>query len=171
MSRQIEVRLREYGQIYPFLSEEEISFGDIVIVEQDRGIDWGEVISEGEELPEDVSSREMRKIIRKATEMDISQIAENKRSVTSAVKICSQKALEHNLEMKLIDAEYTFDRTKIIFYFTAEGRVDFRELVKDLAKIFKIRIEMRQIGVRDEAKIFGGCGMCGRPLCLSLIHI
>lgn len=164
MPRKIEVRLREFGQIYSFICEEDIVFGDIVVVEQDRGIDWGEIVSEIEEVPED-TIRDSRRVIRRITEADQSQISENKRSVSSAVKICVQKVEEHKLDMKLIDAEYTFDRTKIIFYFTAEGRVDFRELVKDLAKIFKIRIEMRQIGVRDEAKIFGGFGMCGRNLC------
>jgi len=164
MFKKIEVRLREVGQIVPFKSEEDYSIGETVIIEQDRGVDWGEVVSE----PESLSGQEqdtLKRILRKASHQDKKQIEENKKSAISALNVCSKKVQEHKLPMKLVGAEYVFDRTKIIFYFTAEGRVDFRELVKDLAKIFKIRIEMRQIGVRDEAKIFGGYGVCGRPLC------
>lgn len=166
MRNTVEVRLREQGNINIFITDIELNPGDSVIVEQDRGIDWGQVVSEMGIVLED-DAKEMRRVIRKITPQDLEQIEENKKSTSSALKVCEKKVKEHNLGMQLIDAEYVFDRTKIIFYFTAEGRVDFRELVKDLAKIFKIRIELRQIGVRDEAKFFGGYGVCGRPLCCT----
>jgi len=127
-------------------------------------VDWGEIVSEAEAL-EETEAESLKRILRKTSHQDRKQIEENKKSAVSSLNVCAQKIEEHKLPMKLVGAEYVFDRTKIIFYFTAEGRVDFRELVKDLAKIFKIRIEMRQIGVRDEARIFGGYGVCGRPLC------
>ena len=166
MQKIVEVRLRESGQIFPFISDIDVKCADIVIVEQERGIDWGQVISEIEFLP-DEEAKNLKRILRKATPQDLHQIEENRKSVSSAMKVCESKIKKHNLVMKLVGAEYVFDRTKIIFYFTAEGRVDFRELVKDLAKIFKIRIEMRQIGVRDEARFFGGYGICGRQLCCT----
>ncbi|OQX82077.1 MAG: stage 0 sporulation protein [Candidatus Omnitrophica bacterium 4484_70.1] len=157
------VRLREAGNIMQFLVPFglEISLQDKVIVEQERGIDYGEVL----EISEEQTSSALRKIIRKMTPQDLKKVKENIKEAKDALKICARKIKEHRLKMKLIEAEYSFDKKKIIFYFTAEGRVDFRELVKDLAKIFKIRIEMRQVGVRDEARLFGGIGPCGRNLC------
>ncbi len=155
------VRLREAGNITRFLAPFEVKPQDKVIVEQDRGIDYGEVL----EVNEEEKAFGLKKIIRKMTPQDIKQVRENTKHAKDALQICARKVREHKLEMKLIQAEYSFDKKKIIFYFTAPSRVDFRELVKDLAKIFKVRIEMRQVGVRDEARLFGGIGPCGRPLC------
>ena len=166
MAKLVEVRLREIGWTEPFLTEIDLNLGELVIVEQERGIDWGEVISESVEFME-TQKKEYKKVIRKVNKEDLKQIQENKKAAKSALKVCEKKVLEHKLPMKLVGAEYSFDRTKVIFYFTADHRIDFRALVRDLAKIFKIRIEMRQIGVRDEAKIFGGLGICGRPLCCA----
>lgn len=165
------VRLREAGQLMSYQGDDDIAVGDYVIVEADRGIDYGEVIEAGdtglivnsEAAPAENSS--LKNILRRISAEDVKQIKENKRQAKDALKLCSRKAREHNLPMKLVDAEYSFDKKKIIFYFTSEERVDFREVVKELAKIFKIRIEMRQIGVRDEARIFGGVGPCGQSLC------
>jgi cell fate regulator YaaT (PSP1 superfamily) len=140
--------------------------GDYVIVEHDRGHDYGQVVSlkqipsSGEKLP-------IKKILRLAQPEDLKQIEENRAKSKEAYNTCSRKITEHKLEMKLVQAEYSFDRSKIVFYFTSNGRVDFRELVKDLAKIFKARIELRQIGVRDETRFFGGFGPCGRELCCA----
>ncbi len=166
MAELVEVRLREVGWAEVFLSEIRLNLGDLVIVEQERGIDWGEVISTSTDFVE-TQKEEYRKVIRKVTKEDLRQIEENKKAARSALKVCEKKVVEHKLPMKLVGTEYSFDRTKVIFYFTADHRIDFRALVRDLAKIFKIRIEMRQIGVRDEAKFFGGLGICGRPLCCA----
>jgi len=142
-----------------------VKVGDYVIVEAERGKEYGQVISEPESVSEAEIEAPLRKLIRIATRDDLRQIQDNRKKTKEAIDICAKKIAEHNLDMKLVEAEYSFDRTKFIFYFTAGGRVDFRELVKDLARIFKARIELRQIGVRDEAKMFGGYGPCGRVLC------
>ncbi|MDD5060640.1 MAG: stage 0 sporulation family protein [Candidatus Omnitrophica bacterium] len=141
--------------------------GDCVIVEHDRGMDYGSVVLPGHArcCAEDTPSAPPKKIIRLAKESDFKQIEDNAVKAKEAYNACEKKILEHKLDMKLVKAEYSFDRSKILFYFTSDGRVDFRNLVKDLAKIFKARIELRQIGVRDEARLFGGYGSCGRELC------
>lgn len=168
------VKIREGEKIAYFsvkdLPEEaehsqKVKIGDYVIIEAERGKDYGQVISETELISEAAVEAPLRKVVRTATKDDFRQIQENKKMTKEAIDICTKKIEEHRLNMKLVDAEYSFDRTKFIFYFTAEGRVDFRELVKDLARQFKVRIELRQIGVRDEAKMFGGFGPCGRTLC------
>ena len=142
-----------------------VKVGEYVIIEAERGKDYGQVISDSELLSEVEIEAPLRKVVRVATRDDLRQIQENKKKTKEAIDICVKKIAEHKLEMKLVDAEYSFDRSKFIFYFPAAGRVDFRELVKDLARQFKTRIELRQIGVRDEAKMFGGYGPCGRVLC------
>jgi cell fate regulator YaaT (PSP1 superfamily) len=167
MERMILIRLRDSGQTYLCKVEDlEVKEGDYVIVEHDRGLDYAQVTSEPDATL-DTQSKEPPKIVRLATESDLKQIGENRLKSKEVFNTCLDKIEEHKLEMKLVRAEYSFDRTKIIFYFTAPGRVDFRHLVKDLAKIFKARIELRQIGVRDEAKLFGGFGPCGRQLCCA----
>jgi len=164
----IPVRLRDSGQAQTYNAGNlSVKEGDYVIVEHDRGLDYGQIVSPAETAKEAGSKDPSKKIIRIATENDLKQITENRNKAKEAFNACLKKIGEHKLEMKLVQAEYSFDRTKIIFYFTAEGRVDFRNLVKDLAKIFKARIELRQIGVRDEAKFFGGFGPCGRELCCA----
>lgn len=167
MQGQVLVRLRELGQANFYLISDVIKTkeGDCVIVEHDRGLDYGCVVSPREIEKGNKPQEPPKKIVRLATEADKKQIEDNRRKAKEAFSTCSEKIKEHKLDMKLVRAEYSFDRTKIIFYFTASGRVDFRNLVKDLAKIFKARIELRQIGVRDEAKLFGGFGHCGRELC------
>lgn len=162
------VRLREGGQLMTYKIDESANVNDYVIVEADRGTDYGEIveISEMEVSPTDgQQDASLKSIIRKVTPQDMKKIKENKQEAKDAMKTCARKITEYKLSMKLVDVEYSFDKKKIVFYFTAEGRIDFRELVKDLAKIFKRRIEMRQIGVRDEARIFGGIGPCGQRLC------
>lgn len=210
------VRLRNSGPVMTFKMIEGLMAHDLVVVEVDRGLDYGEVLevtagdnphacmcphvqpvqadSAVNDSPEDVSHEEnipheaspemplppevhepmvlhdedknsVKRIVRKITEEDKKQIKDNAQAAKDALRLCSRKVKEHKLILKLVDAEYSFDRKKIIFYFTAEGRVDFRDLVKDLAKVFKVRIEMRQIGVRDEARLFGGVGPCGQCLC------
>lgn len=162
------VRFRKAGRVYYFKpGEEDLQPGDRVIVETVRGIESGTVVMGPQELPLDEVVVPLREVIRKATPEDIAVVAENERRAREAFAICEQKIVEHGLPMKLVDVEFTFDVGKILFYFTAEGRVDFRELVKDLAAIFRTRIELRQIGVRDEAKLLGGIGPCGRELCCS----
>jgi len=164
----IQVRLREVGRIYTYnINNVKVEPGDYVILEAERGIDYGQVISESEEIIEDGVDKEVKKILRRTTSQDISRINKNRHKVERASTICEKKIKYHNLDMKLVNAEYSFDRSKIIFYFTSEGRVDFRELVKELAQIFKLRIELRQIGARDEAKMLGGIGPCGRGLCCA----
>jgi len=160
------VRFKKAGKIYYFDPDElEISVGTNVIVETARGIEMGRVVIPNREVDESVIVAPLKKVIRIATEEDMKHHEENLKKEKEAFKICLEKIKEHNLEMKLIDVEYTFDNNKILFYFTADGRIDFRELVKDLAVIFKTRIELRQIGVRDETKMMGGIGICGRVLC------
>jgi len=168
MQEAIQVRLRDSGGIlYYDTNDMRPKVGDYVIVEVERGQDYAEVISEPELILEGDLDKPLKKIVRIATKDDVHQISENKKRIKSAFQTCMKKLQERKLDMKLIDAEYSFDRTKLIFYFTSEGRVDFRELVKDLAHIFRVRIELRQIGVRDEAKMLGGFGHCGRPLCCA----
>ncbi len=166
MIKVVGIRFKKAGKIYYFDPDNfEIVKGDHVIVETSRGMEYGEVII----APKEVSDKEivspLKKVIRLADEKDTFQHEENIRKKVKALAQCQEKVDKHNLVMKLIDVEYTFDNSKIIFYFTAEGRVDFRELVKDLAGVFKMRIELRQIGVRDEAKMVGGIGTCGKSLC------
>ncbi len=159
-----QIRLRDMGSFLCFKAESiALKAGDFVIVEVDRGIDYGQV--QGEPALVEKPDDSVKKIVRLANDADKKQIEENRKKAHDASVSCSQKIQEHKLDMKLVGAEYSFDRSKILFYFTAEGRVDFRELVKDLAKVFKARIELRQIGVRDEAKMCGGFGPCGRELC------
>lgn len=164
----IQIRLREAGKITHFSpGGTRFKVGEYVIVEADRGLDYGQVISEMGALLDSDIDEPLKKIIRKANPWDMHQIEKNKKKIREVMDTCSKKIQERRLAMKLIDAEFSFDRSKIIFYFTAEGRVDFRDLVKDLANAFKARIELKQIGVRDEAKILGGLGPCGRALCCA----
>ncbi|MBU1928596.1 MAG: stage 0 sporulation family protein [Candidatus Omnitrophota bacterium] len=165
MEKLVLIRLRDSGQNFFYnLGEIEIKEGEYVIVEHDRGLDSGQVISlKG--ILECKIKQPLKKVLRAATAADLKQIEDNRVKCKEAFNTCSKKITEHKLDMKLIQAEYSFDQTKIIFYFTATGRVDFRDLVKDLAKIFKARIELKQIGVRDEARLYGGFGPCGRELC------
>ena len=166
MTKVIGVRFRTAGKVYFFDPLQlEIKRGDHVIVETARGIEFGTVVAGVHEVEDDKVIQPLKPVMRIAGERDIEQEAANKEREKEAFKICKEKILKHGLEMKLIDAEYTFDNNKVLFYFTADGRIDFRELVKDLASVFKTRIELRQIGVRDETKIRGGIGICGRPLC------
>jgi len=167
MERVVCVRLRDTGQNFSYNAGElDVKEGNYVIVEHDRGLDYGQIISLKSQTHAP-SKQPIKKIVRIARENDIKQIEDNRAKSKEAFNNCSKKIQEHKLEMKLVQAEYSFDRSKIIFYFTSEGRVDFRNLVKDLAKIFKARIELRQIGVRDETKFFGGFGPCGRELCCA----
>lgn len=164
----IGVSFKLAGKIYYFdPAGFELKQGDHVIVETVRGIEYGKVMISPREVSEDKVTSPLKKVIRIATPEDHAQLKENEEKSKKAFDICLQKIKQHQLEMKLVDVEYTFDRSKIIFYFTADGRIDFRELVKDLAAVFKTRIELRQIGVRDEAKMLGGLGPCGRPLCCA----
>ncbi|MDD4564505.1 MAG: stage 0 sporulation family protein [Eubacteriales bacterium] len=160
------VRFKKAGKIYYFdPAELQVENGSNVIVETARGIEFGTVISGIKDVSESEIIPPLKRIVRIANEDDIIQHQENVKKKQKALMLCQEKVNKHNLEMKLIDVEYTFDNSKIIFYFTADGRVDFRELVKDLAAVFKMRIELRQIGVRDEAKMVGGIGNCGKSLC------
>lgn len=166
MIKVIGVRFRAAGKIYFFDPDKlRIQKGDNVIVETARGVEFGTVVGEPKEVEDDKVIQPLKPVLRVATERDKKQEEENKIKEKKAFEICLEKIQKHELEMKLIDAEYTFDNNKVLFYFTADGRIDFRELVKDLASVFKTRIELRQIGVRDETKIRGGIGVCGRPLC------
>jgi cell fate regulator YaaT (PSP1 superfamily) len=168
MHEVVQVKIREGGKVaYYDIGELKLNIGDYVIVEADRGLEYGQVISEPEKIMDNDIEGVLREVLRVATAHDLKQIKENENKAQSALRSAAKKIEEHNLPMKLIDVEYSFDRSKIIFYFTAEGRVDFRELVKDLAAVFKARIELKQIGVRDEAKFLGGLGPCGRPLCCA----
>jgi cell fate regulator YaaT (PSP1 superfamily) len=162
------VRFKKAGKIYYFDPDQlPIEKDSHVIVETARGIEYGKVVIGKKTVAETDVVLPLKKVIRVADERDARQVEENKQAAKNAFAICQTKIKEHKLEMKLVDVEYTFDRNKIIFYFTADGRVDFRELVKDLASVFRTRIELRQIGVRDEAKMLGGIGPCGRLLCCS----
>ena len=166
MTRVIGVRFRPAGKIYFFAPGKlEIETGDKVIVETARGVEFGSVVTGPKDVDDEKITPPLKPVIRVATEEDIQKEAKNKEKEKEAFTICLEKIRKHELEMKLIDAEYTFDNNKVLFYFTADGRIDFRELVKDLASVFRTRIELRQIGVRDETKIRGGIGLCGRPLC------
>ena len=160
------VKFKTAGKIYYFDPEElEVQLGDSVIVETARGMEFGMIAMEITEVDESEVVTPLKRIIRIADEKDHLQHEENLKKKKRAMDLCQEKIDKHGLVMKLIDVEYTFDNSKIVFYFTADGRVDFRELVKDLAGVFKMRIELRQIGVRDEAKMLGGIGSCGRDLC------
>lgn len=163
------VRFKKAGKIYYFSPGDlHINKGDDVIVETARGIEYGTCVIGLKEVSEETIVSPLKNVIRVATHEDTIKYKSNKEREKEAFEICLNKIKKHNLVMKLIDVEYTFDNNKIIFYFTAEGRVDFRELVKDLASVFRTRIELRQIGVRDEAKMIGGFGVCGRPMCCAL---
>ena len=166
MIKVIGVRFRKAGKVYFFdPAGMEIKTGDHVIVETARGIEFGHVVLGGREVDEKKVVQPLKPVIRMATKADEEVERKNKEKEKEAFRICLEKIKKHDLQMKLIDAEYTFDNNKVLFYFTADGRIDFRELVKDLAAVFKTRIELRQIGVRDETKIMGGVGICGRALC------
>lgn len=162
------IQFKKVGKVYYFDPEGyEFKRDQLVVVETSRGVECGRVLVPYKEVPDEEVVAPLRKVMRLATEEDIKKLEQNKIKEKEAFQVCQQKIREHNMEMKLIEAEYTFDGSKVLFYFTADGRVDFRDLVKDLATVFRMRIELRQIGVRDEAKTLGGLGICGRPLCCS----
>ncbi|MCT2534279.1 stage 0 sporulation family protein [Aquibacillus koreensis] len=164
----IGVRFKKAGKIYYFDPDQfKIDKDDYVIVETVRGVEFGKVVISNKKVDEEDVVLPLKKVIRTANDKDKLTVAENQENSQEAYNICQEKITQHNLDMNLVDVEYTFDRNKVIFYFTSDGRVDFRDLVKDLASIFKTRIELRQIGVRDEAKLLGGIGPCGRMLCCS----
>lgn len=166
MTKVIGVRFRTAGKIYFFSPGKfEVKRGDQVIVETARGVEFGNVVMGPKEVKDEEITQPLKTVIRLATEDDRRVEEKNRKKEKEAFQICLEKIRKHGLEMKLINAEYTFDNNKVLFYFTADGRIDFRELVKDLASVFRTRIELRQIGVRDETKIRGGIGICGRPLC------
>ena len=166
MTKVIGVRFRQAGKVYFFAPGKlHIKKGDKVIVETARGVEFGSVVAGPKEIPDEEIMQPLKSVIRIATEEDKRNEEKNREKEKEAYNICLEKIRAHNLDMKLINAEYTFDNNKVLFYFTADGRIDFRELVKDLAAVFRTRIELRQIGVRDETKLKGGIGICGRPLC------
>ena len=166
MAKVVGVRFRNVGKIYYFNPKNyKVKPGDHVIVETARGVEYGKVVLAPKDVVDDQVVHPLKEVLRVATKDDDEREKYNRKRERDAFKICQKKIREHGLEMKLIDAEYTFDNKKVLFYFTADGRIDFRQLVKDLASIFKTRIELRQIGVRDETKILGGIGICGRCLC------
>ena len=166
MTKVIGVRFRQAGKVYFFSPGKfHIKQGDKVIVETARGVEFGSVVSGIKEVPDETIMQPLKSVIRIATEEDKRNEERNREKEKEAFRVCLEKIREHELDMKLINAEYTFDNNKVLFYFTADGRIDFRDLVKDLAAVFRTRIELRQIGVRDETKIRGGIGICGRPLC------
>lgn len=168
MPKIVGIKFKNAGKTYYFEpGPHTLNQGDYAIVETARGKEIGQIVIPEKEVPKEDLVYPLKKVLRKATEHDLAQAEENGKKESEAFAVCQQKIKEHNLEMKLVGVEYTFDRNKIIFYFTSDERVDFRELVKNLASIFKTRIELRQIGVRDEAKIKGGIGPCGRPFCCS----
>ena len=168
MIETVGIRFKEGGKIYDFDADGmKFNKDDYAMVETVRGIECGKVAKGNHGVSEDNITQPLKKVIRVATENDIKTLKENKEKEKEAFKICEQKIEAHGLQMSLVDAEYTFDRSKLLFYFTADGRVDFRELVKDLASTFKTRIELRQIGVRDESRMVGGFGICGRPFCCN----
>lgn len=168
MAEIVGIRFKSVGKIYYFdpagLS---LKKGERVVVETVRGTECGEVVTPNRQLGEDEWNQPLKKVLRVASQADLEQLHKNREKEATAHKVCLEKIAKHGLDMKLIDVEYAFDNNKILFYFTADGRVDFRELVKDLASVLKTRIELRQIGVRDEAKMLGGLGICGRPFCCS----
>lgn len=166
MQTVVGIRFKKAGKIYYFDPDGlDLAVGDFTIVETSRGQEFGEVVVAPKQVPEEEIVQPLKKVLRVVVEEDCQKILENRQMEDEAFHICLEKIADHDLEMKLVDVEYTFDRSKVIFYFTADGRVDFRELVKDLAAVFRTRIELRQIGVRDEAKMIGGIGPCGRVLC------
>ncbi len=168
MTEIIEVKFRSDGRAYSFDPEgKKYTAGMLVVVDTARGVECGEVITGNKMVNDETIVKPLKKVLRAATENDKKVIAANRKKETDAFGICEKKILEHKLDMKLVSAECAFDGSKIIFFFTADGRVDFRELVKDLASVFHTRIELRQIGVRDEAKMLGGLGICGQPFCCS----
>ena len=168
MAEVIGVRFKEAGKMYYF-DPIGIAFelDQHVIVETARGVECGQVVMKNKEIPDTSIVAPLKPVMRPATEQDLATVEKNRRKEGEALAICQEKIEKHGLDMKLVDVEYTFDGNKILFYFTADGRVDFRELVKDLASVFRMRIELRQIGVRDESKMLGGLGVCGRPFCCS----
>ena len=168
MAEVIGVRFKNVGKVYYF-DPVGLSFetGQKVIVETSRGVECGQVVLSNREVDDDAVVSPLKPVMRLATEHDLAVVSENHQKEKEAFAICQEKIAKHKLVMKLVDVEYTFDNNKILFYFTADGRVDFRELVKDLASVFRTRIELRQIGVRDESKMLGGLGICGRPFCCS----
>ena len=168
MIETVGIRFKDGGKIYDFDADgKKFEKGDYAIVETVRGMECGLVAKANHKTNEDDITKPLKKVIRAATEEDVKTLAENKEKEKEAFKICEGKIEAHGLDMNLVDVEYTFDRSKLLFYFTADGRVDFRELVKDLASAFRTRIELRQIGVRDESRMVGGFGICGRPFCCS----
>ncbi len=168
MAEVVGVRFKNVGKVYYFDPQGiQLAKNSRVIVETARGIECGEVAMTNREVPDETVVHPLKKVIRAATEEDLATLESNREKEKKASQICQQKIAEHKLDMKLVDVEYTFDNNKILFYFTADGRIDFRDLVKDLAAVFRTRIELRQIGVRDEAKMLGGLGICGNPFCCS----
>lgn len=168
MAEIIGVRFKPVGKTYYFNPLDcDVKAGDNVIVETSRGIEYGKVVVGRKTIDDSELKKPIKPIVRRANEADEAQRLENKEKEKEAFAICQEKIRRHGLEMKLVEVEYTFDRSKVLFYFTADGRVDFRELVKDLAMVFRTRIELRQIGVRDESKTIGSIGVCGRSLCCS----
>lgn len=166
MVKIVGIRFRNAGKIYYFDPQEfELEVGSHAIVETARGVEYGTVLMAPREVADDSVVQPLKKVIRAATEEDDQTVARNRERERTAYKTCQEKIAKHGLAMKLVQAEYTFDSNKLLFYFTADGRIDFRELVKDLAGVFRTRIELRQIGVRDETKMLGGIGICGRELC------
>ena len=164
----IGVRFKEVGKIYYFdPDQKDYSLGELVIVETARGVECGTVAIANKEVADESIVKPLKKVVRSANKEDLRRMEENRQKEKRAYRICQEKINANRLEMKLVGVEYAFDNSKILFYFTADGRVDFRELVKDLASVFRTRIELRQIGVRDEAKMLGGLGICGRPFCCS----
>ena len=168
MAQIIGVRFKEVGKVYYFdPCGIQTTVGQHVIVETARGVEYGEVAIANRDVAEGEVTKPLKKLLRVATHSDEKVVETNQKRAKEAFAICEKKIAEHKLDMKLVSVEYTFDLNKVLFYFTADGRVDFRELVKDLASVFRTRIELRQIGVRDEAKVLGGLGICGRPLCCA----
>ena len=168
MANIVGVRFRDAGKTYYFdPAGHTVAAGDMVVVETSRGMECGEVVIPNRTVEEDSVVKPLKAVVRVATEEDKKRMQENEERRKKAMKLCQERINAHHLDMKLVDAEYAFDNSKLLFYFTADGRVDFRELVKDLASSFRTRIELRQIGVRDEAKMLGGLGICGRPFCCS----
>ncbi len=168
MAEIVGIKFKDVGKVYYF-GPNGMTFqkGDKAIVETARGLECGEVATENSDVPDESIVAPLKPVIRHATEEDLATVEQNKEKEKKAFQICEEKIARHGLDMKLVDVEYTFDSSKILFYFTADGRVDFRELVKDLAGVFRTRIELRQIGVRDGAKKLGGFGICGRPFCCN----
>ena len=164
----IGVRFKNTGKVYYFdPGQNQLEKGSLVVVETARGIECGEVVIHNKEVADSTIVKPLKPVLRPATPEDKRRAKENAEKEQRAMRVCQEKIAAHKLDMKLVDVEYTFDNSKILFYFTADGRVDFRDLVKDLASVFRTRIELRQIGVRDEAKMLGGLGICGRPFCCS----